>query len=137
MFSAPYNQGMNTHQISLHNTAITVFYDGQCPICRLEVELYQKHASTGSIHWQDLSLLADDQLPQQKDRQTLLNRFHVLDRDESWHVGVDAFARIWRELPILRHFAFLFSLPGLRLIAEICYRGFLRWQRWHRKTRRS
>ncbi len=126
---------MNTHPISLHSKAITVFYDGECPICRLEVELYQKYGSTGSIHWEDINVLTDDQLPYQKDRQTLLNRFHVLDSDESWYVGVDAFARIWHELPILRYFAFIFSIPGLRQIAEICYRGFLRWQRRHRKKR--
>jgi len=116
---------------------IQVFYDGDCPVCQLEVDLYRRFGDGSSIEWIDIVALSDAQLPAGKNRQSLLNRFHVLDADDDWHIGVDAFARIWRQLPGFRHFAFLFAVPGLRQITELCYRGFLRWQRWHRANKRT
>ncbi len=111
--------------------AIDVFYDGGCPICRLEVRYYDRIDREGTIRWVDITQLTDTQLPPGKSRETLLGRFHVRDGGQ-WHVGVDAFARIWRQLPVWRRFAFVFGVPGLRQVAEMGYRGFLRWQRWHR-----
>ncbi|MBO6639408.1 MAG: DUF393 domain-containing protein [Roseitalea sp.] len=116
--------------------AIDVFYDGGCPICRLEVGYYSRIDRAGAVRWIDIEALDDGDLPAGKTRNALLGRFHVRDlADGRWHVGVDAFARIWRVLPVWRHFAFVFAVPGLRQVAEIGYRGFLRWQRWHRARR--
>lgn len=125
------------HNSSNNPQAIQVFYDGDCPICRIEVDLYRKFGDGNSIVWTDIVALTDQELPKGKDRQSLLNRFQVLDNGGAWHIGVDAFARIWKQLPGFKYFAFLFSVPGLRQIAELCYRGFLKWQRWHRANKRA
>ncbi|MEO1701232.1 MAG: DUF393 domain-containing protein [Pseudomonadota bacterium] len=115
---------------------IQVFYDSGCPICRFEVDLYNRHDKSERIDWVDIEALSDEQLPPDKSRMDLLGRFHVREvGTRDWHVGVDAFARIWRALPVWRRFAFIFSIPGIRQLAEIGYRLFLRWQRWHRKKR--
>lgn len=114
---------------------INVFYDGGCPICCMEVDWYRRLDRSGAIVWTDILELRHDQLPDAKTREELLGKFHVLDDGGSWYVGVDAFGRIWRNLPVLNRFAFLFSLPVIRQIAELGYRGFLRWQRWHRARR--
>lgn len=117
---------------------IDVYYDGGCPICRWEVELYGKMDRAGQIRWTDIEALSDEALPTGKTREDLLGRFHVRDIAETeWHIGVDAFARIWRALPGLRHAAWLFSVPGLRQITQLAYRLFLRWQSWHRRSRRA
>ncbi|MEM1377324.1 MAG: DUF393 domain-containing protein [Pseudomonadota bacterium] len=115
---------------------LEVFYDGGCPICRFEVNLYDKHDKADVIDWVDIEDLSDVQLPKDKSRDDLLGKFHVRD-ETGWHIGVDAFARIWRSLPVWRRFAFIFSVPGIRQLAEIGYRLFLKWQGWHRKSRRS
>lgn len=116
--------------------AIEVFYDGDCPVCRIEVGYYARIDRIGAIVWTDIAALTEAQLPAGRTRSELLGRFHARERDGGrWHVGVDAFARIWRALPVWRRFAFLFSVPGLRGLAEMGYRGFLRWQRWHRARR--
>ncbi|MEL6919518.1 MAG: DUF393 domain-containing protein [Pseudomonadota bacterium] len=114
---------------------LEVFYDGGCPICRMEVNLYDRHDKADAIAWVDIEKLSDTQLPTDKSRDALLGKFHVRD-DTGWHIGVDAFARIWRALPVWRRFAFVFSVPGIRQLAEIGYRLFLRWQRWHRAHRK-
>lgn len=120
-------------------TRIEVFHDGDCPVCRLEIAFYGKVDRTGRIAWTDIMLLRDAEIPDGKTRADLLGRFHVRDLPtkpgEHWHVGVDAFARIWRELPGFRWFAWTFSVPGVRQLAEIAYRGFLAWQTRHRARR--
>lgn len=121
---------------------IDVFFDGDCPVCRFEVNFYRSLDRDGRIDWIDITALSDTQLPHGKTRDDLLGRFHVKDRQtaqaqepDRWFIGVDAFARIWQNLPGFRHGAFLFRVPGLRQAAMLAYRLFLRWQRWHRRRR--
>ena len=116
--------------------AATVFYDGECPVCRVEVDFYSRIDTAKAIDWIDITQLTDSALPVGKTRQALLGRFHVCDEQTgAWHVGVDAFAHIWRQLPGFRRAAFVFGVPGLRQLAELGYRAFLKWQRWHRVRR--
>lgn len=119
------------------NQSITVFYDGECPVCQLEVRWYEKLQRNGSIIWTDIVSLDDDALPEGKTREALLGKFHVRDDAGQWHIGVDAFARIWLNLPYLRHGAFVFRLPVIRQVAGVAYLGFLRWQRWDRQRRHA
>jgi len=119
---------------------IDVYYDGECPICRWEVDLYQRMDKAARIRWSDITAMREAQLPRGKTRADLLGKFHAREikgqTQEPWHIGIDAFARIWRALPGLRHAAFIFRLPVIRQIAGLAYLGFLRWQRWHRVHRR-
>lgn len=116
---------------------INVYYDAECPICNGEVRLYSRMDKTERIQWIRISDLSEAQLPSGKTREDLLGKFHAREispqPDEIWHIGVDAFARIWKALPGLRHLAFLFRVPGIRQITMLAYRLFLKWQSWHRK----
>lgn len=118
---------------------IEVFHDGGCPVCRVEIAFYEKWDQTNRIAWTDILSLSDGELPVGKSREDLLGRFHVRDLPVTpggqWFVGVDAFARIWRELPGFRWLAWTFSVPGIRPLAELAYRGFLKWQAGHRARR--
>jgi predicted DCC family thiol-disulfide oxidoreductase YuxK len=115
---------------------LSVWYDGECPVCRQEVALYSRMDHHGLIDWIDIGALDDNELPPGKSRDDLLGRFHARETDGPWQVGVDAFAAIWRKLPGFRHFAFLFRLPVIRQVAQVAYLGFLRWQRHHRARRK-
>jgi predicted DCC family thiol-disulfide oxidoreductase YuxK len=115
---------------------IEVFHDGDCPVCRLEIAFYRRIDRAGRILWTDIVQLADHELPPGKSRADLLGRFHVRDLlsvPSQWHVGVDAFARIWRALPGFKWFAWIFSVPGIRQLAQVAYLGFIRWQARRRK----
>jgi len=128
----------------ISDSDIEVFYDGECPVCRWEVRLYSRMDKLGKIRWTDIGRLAPEDLPAGKVHEDLLGRFHVQDLEtpgarqrtsQPWHIGVDAFARIWRVLPGLRYFAGLFSIPGIRQLTMLAYRAFLQWQRRHRRRR--
>ena len=119
---------------------IEVYYDGGCPICRWEIDLYDRFDKAKRIRWTDIEALSEDDLPPSKTKEELLGKFHVRDigqEDDVWSVGVDAFARIWKVLPGFRHFAFLFRLPIIRQLTMLAYLGFLKWQRRHRAKRQS
>ncbi|MCY0096076.1 thiol-disulfide oxidoreductase DCC family protein [Hoeflea ulvae] len=118
-------------------TQLCVWYDGDCPVCRQEVALYSRIDRKQRIAWIDIVALADDELPAGKSRTELLGRFHARKRNGPWQIGVDAFAAIWDQLPVLRRLAFLFRTPGIRQLAELGYRGFLEWQRRHRAQRET
>ncbi len=117
---------------------IEVFYDGGCPVCRWEVDLYARIDTSDKIRWTDIEGLAENNLPREKTREDLLGKFHVRELNThsgDWFVGIDAFARIWKALPIFRYFAFLFRLPIIRQMTMLAYMFFLRWQRRHRAKR--
>ena len=123
---------MNSSQPAI---PLSVWYDGDCPVCRQEVALYRRIDRDDRIEWIDILALADDKLPAGKTRQELLGRFHAQEGNGRWKIGVDAFAAIWQQLPALKRFAFLFRLPIIRQLAQVGYLGFLRWQRHHRARR--
>lgn len=118
---------------------IEVFFDGGCPVCLLEIRFYKRMDWAQNIAWTDIVKLKDNDLPKGKKREQLLNRFHVRElyasKSDDWYLGVDAFARIWRELPFFRSCAWIFSVPGIRQIAKLAYLGFIRWQSAHRIKR--
>lgn len=118
---------------------IEVFYDGGCPICRWEVDLYTRCDKANKIQWVDIERLTEADLPPDKTRDELLGKFHVRGLGEGysqrWYIGVDAFARIWKALRGFRHFAFMFKLPIIRQVTKLAYLGFLKWQQSHRERR--
>ena len=114
----------------------TAFYDGECPVCRMEVRHYQRIGGD-AVEWVDVCTLDDAALAiasDGKSRQDLLGAMHVRDGDQ-WQIGVAAFPALWAKMPGWRHFTWLFKVPGVTSIAELSYRGFLAWQRWHRANR--
>jgi predicted DCC family thiol-disulfide oxidoreductase YuxK len=118
---------------------IEVFYDGDCPVCRWEITFYERLDKNAHIRWTNILDLATSDLPSGKTATDLLGKFHVRNLpaqpDQHWHIGVDAFARIWRELPFFKYFAWLFSVPGIRQLAQLAYLGFIRWQASQREKR--
>jgi len=140
--AASFKLTSSRHIGAMNNTTkqtIQVFHDGDCPVCRLEIRFYDRIDRKNLIKWTDILDLTDADLPDGKTRSDLLGRFHVRDlqagEKHDWHIGVDAFARIWRELPGFRYFAWIFSVPGIRQLAQLAYLGFIRWQAGQRKRR--
>jgi len=124
---------------------IEVLHDGDCPVCQLEIRFYNRIDRAGRIRWTDITGLSHAELPTGKSRDDLLGKFHVRNlpatgglatNADQWFIGVDAFARIWRELPGFKWFAWIFSVPGIRQLAQLAYLGFLRWQAQHRTKRK-
>ena len=107
---------------------LTVLYDGACPLCQREIAhvrgLAQRQGDSAlcfvDISNNETTAVSDDE------RATLLARFHVQRPDGSRLDGAAAFVEMWSRLPGWRWLAKLARLPGMMVLMEWAYRGFLR-----------
>ncbi len=110
--------------MSQPDPALTVYYDGACPLCRAEIGHYNAQKGAGAICFLDVSA-PTDALPDGLTREAALSRFHVRLSDGRVASGAAGFVEIWRVLPRWRWAAQLASLPGVTFALEIAYRLFL------------
>ena len=115
--------------------ALTVFYDGSCPLCSREIALYQRQRGAETICWLNVAdQTLSEGLPEGISRDQLMQRFHVQDANGKVQTGGDAFLQLWASLPNFRLLARLFSLPLIRWLVNKAYDAILpirpRLQAW-------
>ena len=110
--------------MSQPDAALTVYYDGACPLCRAEIGHYSAQEGAGAICFLDASKQTSD-LPDGLTREQALARFHVRRSDGRLASGAAGFVEIWKTLPRWRWAARLASLPGVTPLLERAYRLFL------------
>lgn len=99
----------------------TVWYDGDCPLCRREIAWLRRLDRRGGINF--INVAAGRACPM--DRATLLARFHAREADGPLVSGAAAFAAMWRAIPVLRPLGRLARIPAVLWILERTYRVFL------------
>jgi 3-demethoxyubiquinol 3-hydroxylase len=117
--------------------ALTVFYDGACPLCRREIDLYRKQSGADALAFVDVTAAAPDALPPATARAQLLSRLHVADPDGRLIVGAAAFFALWQRLPAWHWLGRLGRVRPVLWLADAAYSGFLhlrpglqRFARW-------
>ena len=103
--------------------ALTVWFDGGCPLCRREIALIRRLDRRGVIRFEDISTQTAD-CP--IDRARLLARFHAQERGQPIVSGAAAFGAMWRAIPLLRPLGELARLSVLLWVFEQAYLGFLK-----------
>jgi predicted DCC family thiol-disulfide oxidoreductase YuxK len=103
--------------------SVTVWYDGQCPLCRREISLMRRLDRANRIEFLDVAAPGGTACP--IDRAALLARFHALE-GERLHSGAAAFAAMWRAIPILRPLGLIARSPVILALLERAYGLFLR-----------
>ncbi len=127
---------MQTH-VQECSPALSVYYDGACPVCSREIAVYKNSAGGEAIQWIDATscdlgaLQADS-----KDltRETALARMHVRKANGELVSGAAAFVAMWEQLPKFAMLARLARIPGAMLVLELGYRAFLRLRPLWRKA---
>jgi len=109
---------------------LEVFYDGDCRICRREMDHYRRIDVKGDLQLTDISVDDFDAGVYGKSRDDFMARLHVRDADGVFHTGVDAFARIWEIIPGpgFSLLAAVVQLPGIHALAGVVYRLFARYR---------
>jgi len=103
-----------------------VFFDGNCPVCSREIRFYRRRRRAEQIDWVDVSSCESAALPPGLDRASLLERFHVTDRQGNVNDGASAFIALWRELYGLKFLANIASSKPVLPILEGLYSLFLK-----------
>lgn len=112
---------------------LTVYYDGQCPLCRREVTLYRRLDRQHAIHWHDVSRDAGDLPVDGITQRQALDRIHARRSDGTIVTGAKAFVAIWEHLP---GFAWAAPLARREPMLSLLERGY-KWfaPRRHRLSR--
>ena len=108
--------------------AVTVFYDGACPLCATEIDFYRRRRGAERVAWVDASACSDSILAPGLTRTEALRRFHVRDASGQWVSGGRAFAALWSALPTFSWLGRLFQIRGLAWLLDRFYNLFLRWR---------
>lgn len=103
--------------------ALTIYFDGSCPLCSREIALYRRLPAAQQLHWLDVSQATE--LGAGLDCRAAMQRFHVRDAQGCLHHGAAAFSLLWRQLPGWRWLGWLCAWPPLSWLAEGAYRLFL------------
>ena len=101
---------------------LTVWFDGACPLCRREIAFMRRLDRRGRIDFVDVAS-EDSVCPLNRD--VLLARFHASENGQMVD-GAEAFAAMWRAIPVLRPLGLLARIPPILWLLERMYRGFLR-----------
>ena len=101
---------------------LTVWHDGDCPLCRREIALMRRLDRRGRIDFVDASD-GDSSCP--IDRRDLLARFHAREGGTMLS-GAAAFAAMWRAIPLLRPLGLAARNRHVLALLETAYIGFLR-----------
>jgi len=102
---------------------VTVWFDGDCPLCVREIALMRRLDRREAIDFVEI------QKPGAVcpvDRETLLERFHARDVDGELLTGAAAFAAMWRVVPWLRPLGLAARWRPVLAVLEAGYLGFLR-----------
>lgn len=110
------------------DSALTVYYDGACPVCSREIALYRRQVGAEQCVWVDASICAESALGEGLSRGNALARFHVRRADGVLVDGMLGFTLLWRALPRFAWAGRIASSGPLPLLLDAAYRVFL-WVR--------
>lgn len=117
---------------TIDNADVTVWYDSDCPLCLREIRLMRRLDRREAIRFVDVHAGRDCPL----DPLILLERFHARERGGALVSGAEAFAAMWRAIPLLRPLGMLarnrWVLAGLERAYVVFLRIRPRLQRWAR-----
>lgn len=107
---------------------ITVYFDGRCGLCGREIAYYRRLDKMHILKWVDVTTHSEALKAVNISQADALLYLHVQDRLGQWYIGVDAFIKIWRNLPYWRMVGALASLPPIKILLEYMYEPFARWR---------
>lgn len=124
----PTLKGAPAHPPSPTEAAVTVFYDGACPLCSAEIGYYRRRRGAERLTWVDVATCPTEVVAPDLSRQQALERFHVRDAGGRLVSGGQAFAVLWSALPAFAWVGRLFHVRPLAWAMDKAYDGFLAWR---------
>ncbi len=108
---------------------VTMYHDGECPLCKFEVKTMQKLDTAKAIHWVDIT--TDKAALEQSgiSYQQAMARIHVQDENQEMLTGVRGFMTVWKHLPYYRRLVPIIErVPFLLPIMESIYTLFAKYR---------
>lgn len=120
---------------------VTLFHDGHCPFCRVEVNWLGKHHHRERVKLvdiQDEHFCADGY---DTHFDAMMGKLHVLDNQGRWYIGMDASRALYAVLGY-RRLVWISCLPVVSAVMDASYRFFARrrvrlGQWWEKRQSRA
>jgi 3-demethoxyubiquinol 3-hydroxylase len=106
-----------------------VLFDGSCPLCSQEIDMYRKLPARAKVQWVDVSNPSYCP-PHGTTRALLMQRFHAITPEGELLSGARAFMHVWALLPGWHYLARAAKVPGILWLMETTYRTFLIFRPW-------
>ena len=138
---------MNTTRMNPINYPLTLYYDGLCPVCNLEMDNLKARNQQDLLRFVDISVPFFDPTPLGVSLRALNELIHAKRPDGSLVVGVEVFRLAYSAVGLGHWFA-PSALPGLKPLADATYAVFARHRygfsratmpvlEWLRRVRRA
>ena len=113
----------------LYEPTITCFHDGDCPICRIEINAMKKlDKDSNKVKWVDISREHETLKKSGLSYDEAMSKMYVLD-DDGFKSGVDGFLLLWSQLPYYRRIVpIIVKVPLLKPILGVFYTLFARYR---------
>jgi len=89
-----------------NNNTTSVFYDGDCPLCRREIKLYKKlslkDGTADDIDWIDISKSKGELNEEGIIYEDAMRLIHIKDSSGVHKVGLDGVLTLWDRVPYFR-----------------------------------
>ena len=117
----------NTSAIAIPE--LTLYYDGQCPLCLAEIDFLQSRNANGQLAFVDITQAQFEAANHQISCDAAMAQIHGRTADGVLLVGVPVFAKAYQlaKLPVL---AWVLSRPWLQPVLQPAYVWFAK----HRQT---
>ncbi len=109
-----------------------VFFDGQCPLCRREIDMIRRKDKHQALLLTDIA--AADFQPQGRSLDQLMREIHGRTPDGEYVTGVEVFRQIYQRIGFGR-LVTPTRLPVIRQVLDLFYR-FFAYLRYHHAARR-
>lgn len=100
---------------------LTIYYDGLCPLCSREIQVYREKDQNHRLHYIDITRPEFDALAEGLDPVKVHKTFHVKKQDSTILTGVEAFVAIWDELSMFPFLSRLAKSSVVRPFFELGY----------------
>ena len=102
---------------------VTTFYNRACPVCRMEIDHYERtcHASGIPSQFVDIQQEPDALADHGLAADDVKRRLYCIDEDGHLHGGIDAAAVMWRAIPSYHWLARRIQLPGVNRTVHWVY----------------
>lgn len=104
---------------------LRIFFDGLCPLCAREINVYRRRSHDGRIVFIDITDAAFSAEAEGLDPKEVHRRFHAKDGAGRIYTGPEAFVEIWKRVPGFALAVRLAALPGAGLVMEAGYFCFM------------
>ena len=108
---------------------VTMYHDGDCPLCKFEVDAMQKLDIKKAIRWVDITKEKDALDEAGITYHQAMARIHVQDDKQNMLTGVRGFLAVWEHLPYYRRVVpIIRRVPLLLPLMEAVYTVFAKYR---------